>query len=63
MVEYLDIRSEMENKRLVAKRYSTMKGADSHYPFLKGEQKIWSRTRRCPFTSCKAPEKPTSLYK
>ena len=46
MVEYLDIRSEMENKRLVAKRYSTMKGADSHYPFLKGEQKIWSRTRR-----------------
>ena len=39
MVEYLDIRSEMENKRLVAKRYSTMKGADSHYPFLKGEQK------------------------
>ena len=46
MVEHLDIYSVMENKSLVAKRYSTMKGADSHYPFLKGGQKIWSRTRR-----------------
>ena len=45
MVEHLDIHSEMENNSLVAKRYSTMKGSDSHYPFHKGELKIWSRTR------------------